>query len=293
MIPSEARSYHPPARTAVTPRHKISPQALGDWDAATKSRALYVANWEGDAILEYGVGLDDSITYRKVFAADARLRHPEGIVFWKGSLRVCASYHSSIISLRPDGRVDDSRTVRLRTTDWCWGLAVDPATDRLLVSSSPPYDFQADLPGENPHVARRGAVLEIAEVKELKRYRHAVRVKCPGLTRPGGLAVSPERHPRAGQVFVTEYGADGRSGRVLALDGDRMEVYLDFTDVPCHEHTPPDLVNPWILAFGPSGDFLYVGTDPNHRSIVTFDYTGELVNARRCVEEAPNYLLCV
>ena len=81
MIPSEARSYHPPARTAVTPRHKISPQALGDWDAATKSRALYVANWEGDAILEYGVGLDDSITYRKVFAADARLRHPEGIVF--------------------------------------------------------------------------------------------------------------------------------------------------------------------------------------------------------------------
>ena len=96
---------------------------------------------------------------------------------------------------------------------------MDPASDRLLVSSSPPYDFQADLPGENPHVNKRGAVLEIDEVREASKYRHAVRVRCPGLTRPGGLAVAPPKHPKAGQVFVTEYGSEGRSGRVLALDG--------------------------------------------------------------------------
>jgi len=62
-----------PARTRRGP--------LQTWDAATRSRALYVANWEGDAILEYGVGLDDSVAFRRVFASDPRLRHPEGMVF--------------------------------------------------------------------------------------------------------------------------------------------------------------------------------------------------------------------
>ncbi len=277
-------------RRAVT---KVPTQALGDWDAATKSRALYVANWEGDAILEYGVGLDDTVAFRGVFASDPRLRHPEGMVFWKGALRVCASYHSTIVALGPDGKVDDKRAVRLRSTDWCWGLAVDPASDRLLVSSSPPYDFQADLPGENPHVAKRGAVLEIDEVRESSKYRHAVRVRCPGLTRPGGLAVAPPKHPKAGQVFVTEYGSEGRSGRVLALSGGGSSVYLDFTELPCHAGTPQDLVNPWTLAFGPAGDSLYVATDPNHRTVHRFDAAGKLVRAERCADEAPNYLLCV
>ena len=172
-------------------------------------------------------------------------------------------------------------------------LAVDPASDRLLVSSSPPYDFQADLPGENPHVNKRGAVLEIDEVREASKYRHAVRVRCPGLTRPGGLAVAPPKHPKAGQVFVTEYGSEGRSGRVLALSGGGSSVYLDFTDLPCHAGTPQDLVNPWTLAFGPAGDALYVATDPNHRTVHRFDAAGALVRAERCADEAPNYLLCV
>ena len=215
------------------------------------------------------------------------------MVFWKGALRVCASYHSTIVALGPDGKVDDKRAVRLRSTDWCWGLAVDPGSDRLLVSSSPPYDFQADLPGENPHVNKRGAVLEIDEVREASKYRHAVRVRCPGLTRPGGLAVAPPKHPKAGQVFVTEYGSEGRSGRVLALDGGGSAVYVDFTDLPCHAGTPQDLVNPWTLAFGPAGDALYVATDPNHRTVHRFDAAGRLVRAERCADEAPNYLLCV
>ena len=30
---------------------------------------------------------------------------------------------STIVALGPDGRVDDKRAVRLRSTDWCWGLA--------------------------------------------------------------------------------------------------------------------------------------------------------------------------
>ena len=107
------RSQHTPVDAHRRAAHQGDPpQALGDWDAATKSRALYVANWEGDAILEYGVGLDDTVAFRGVFAADPRLRHPEGMVFWKGALRVCASYHSTIVALGPDGRVDDKRAVR-------------------------------------------------------------------------------------------------------------------------------------------------------------------------------------
>ena len=57
--------------------------------------------------------------------------------------------------------------------------------------------------------------------------------------------------------------------------------------------TPQDLVNPWTLAFGPSGDSLYVATDPNHRTVHRFDAAGKLVRAERCADEAPNYLLCV
>ncbi len=120
-----------------------------------------------------------------------------------------------------------------------------------------------------------------------------MRVRCPGLTRPGGLAVAPPKHPKAGQVFVTEYGSEGRSGRVLALSGGGSSVYLDFTELPCHAGTPQDLVNPWTLAFGPSGDALYVATDPNHRTVHRFDAAGKLVRAERCADEAPNYLLCV
>ena len=120
-----------------------------------------------------------------------------------------------------------------------------------------------------------------------------MRVRCPGLTRPGGLAVAPPKHPKAGQVFVTEYGSEGRSGRVLALSEGGSSVYLDFTDLPCHAGTPQDLVNPWTLAFGPAGDALYVATDPNHRTVHRFDAAGNLVRAERCADEAPNYLLCV
>ena len=120
-----------------------------------------------------------------------------------------------------------------------------------------------------------------------------MRVRCPGLTRPGGLAVAPPKHPKAGQVFVTEYGSEGRSGRVLALSEGGAAVYVDFTDLPCHAGTPQDLVNPWTLAFGPSGDALYVATDPNHRTVHRFDAAGTLVRAERCADEAPNYLLCV
>ena len=53
------------------------------------------------------------------------------------------------------------------------------------------------------------------------------------------------------------------------------------------------VVNPWTLAFGPSGDSLYVATDPNHRTVHRFDAAGKLVRAERCADEAPNYLLCV
>ena len=120
-----------------------------------------------------------------------------------------------------------------------------------------------------------------------------MRVRCAGLTRPGGLAVAPPKHPKAGQVLVTEYGSEGRSGRVLALSGGGSSVYLDFTDLPCHAGTPQDLVNPWTLAFGPAGDSLYVATDPNHRTVHRFDAAGKLVRAERCADEAPNYLLCV
>ena len=52
-------------------------------------------------------------------------------------------------------------------------------------------------------------------------------------------------------------------------------------------------MNPWTLAFGPSGDSLYVATDPNHRTVHRFDAAGKLVRAERCADEAPNYLLCV
>ena len=102
--------------------------------------------------------------------------------------------------------MDPARTVRLRSTDWCWGLAVDPATDRLLISASPPYDFQADLPGDNPHVARRGQLLEVEERPRPGRWDYEVRAAVSGLTRPGGLAVAPSTHPLAGAVFVTEHG---------------------------------------------------------------------------------------
>ena len=103
---------------------KYPSQALGDWDAATKSRALYVANWEGDAILEYGVGLDDSVAFRGVFASDPRLRHPEGMVFWKGALRVCASYHSTIVALGPDGRARSWWSLLCVQQPWVTVLAI-------------------------------------------------------------------------------------------------------------------------------------------------------------------------
>ena len=131
---------------------------LGDMDAATKSRALYVANWEGDAILQYELGATNSLTYAGVFAADARLRHPEGMVFWRGHLRVCSSYHSAILTLSRHGIVLEAMTIRLRQSEWCWGLAAEPRTDRLLISTSPPYDFQADLPGDIPSVTESGTL---------------------------------------------------------------------------------------------------------------------------------------
>ena len=151
--------------------------------------------------------------------------------------------------------------------------------------------------GRRPHKARTFLTYSVpggaSRAAESISLRDAVRVRCPGLTRPGGLAVAPPKHPKAGQVFVTEYGSEGRSGRVLALDGGGSSVYLDFTDLPCHAGTPQDLVNPWTLAFGPAGDALYVATDPNHRTVHRFDAAGKLVRAERCADEAPNYLLCV
>ena len=59
------------------------------------------------------------------------------------------------------------------------------------------------------------------------------------------------------------------------------------------DETPPDLVNPWTTAFGPGGDALFVGTDPNHRTVHTFDGDGRLVSAAKAPDEAPNFLLCV
>ena len=148
-----------------------------------------------------------------------------------------------------------------------------------------------------PHKARTFLTYSVpggaSRAAESISLRDAVRVRCPGLTRPGGLAVAPPKHPKAGQVFVTEYGSEGRSGRVLALSEGGSSVYLDFTDLPCHAGTPQDLVNPWTLAFGPAGDSLYVATDPNHRTVHRFDAAGKLVRAERCADEAPNYLLCV
>ena len=165
-------------------------------------------------------------------------------------------------------------------------------------STSRPHKARTFLTYSVPGGASRAAesislrALRVAPPRTLK-YRHAVRVRCPGLTRPGGLAVAPPKHPKAGQVFVTEYGSEGRSGRVLALDAGGSSVYVDFTDLPCHAGTPQDLVNPWTLAFGPAGDALYVATDPNHRTVHRFDAAGNLVRAERCADEAPNYLLCV
>lgn len=254
---------------------------------------MYAANWEGDAILEYALGLDDALAFSRVFASDPRLRHPEGIVFWRGRLRVCASYHSTIVALRSDGTVDDDRAIRLRTTEWCWGLAVDPATDRLLVSASPPYDFQTDLPGDNPSVARRGEVLEIEEdAGGPGAARHVVRSKIGGLTRPGGMAYAPRGHAaHAGDLFFTEYGQRGGAGKVLRYDAaaDRLSVYVDLADLDIE--TPLELRNPWSLCFSGSGDALYVATDPNHRAVLVFDGGGTLTKMLS-PSEAPNFVLC-
>ena len=268
------------------------PQALGDWDAATKSPPS-TTNWEGDAILEYGVGLDDSVAFRGVFASDPRLRHPEA---WSSGRARCASARPTTRRSSRSGPTAAS-TTSAPSAPPQHGLVLGPgrgpgvrsARARVVVAA---LRLPGDLPGENPHVNKRGAVLEIDEVREASKYRHAVRVRCPGLTRPGGLAVAPPKHPKAGQVFVTEYGSEGRSGRVLALSGGGSSVYLDFTELPCHAGTPQDLVNPWTLAFGPAGDSLYVATDPNHRTVHRFDAAGKLVRAERCADEAPNYARC-
>jgi len=114
------------------------------------------------------------------------------------------------------------------------------------------------------------------------------------------------RRPHKARTFLT-YSVPGGASRAAesislralrvapprTLDAGGASVYLDFTELPCHAGTPQDLVNPWTLAFGPSGDALYVATDPNHRTVHRFDAAGNLVRAERCADEAPNYLLCV
>ena len=310
-------SVAPLARTCASsrgrrkPRHWCSSMALGPWDGASKTRAVFVANWEGDAILEYALGLDNRLAFVKVFASDPRLRHPEGIVFWKGRLRVCASYYSAVVAVTRSGRVDASRTINLHTTEWCWGLAVDPETDRLLVSTSPPYDFQADLPGDSAHVAYHGELLEVDERRVAvpaaagaaaaaaprRAFRHSVRVLATGLTRPGGMAFAPKTHPHAGDLFLTEYGVRG-AGRVLRFARGpsgllAKHVYLDLGRLRGEDDaTPDELINPWSVTFAHAGDALYVATDPNHRAVLHLDGAGNLVKTLRRRGEAPNFVLC-
>ena len=305
------RSVAPLGRAAFRarrkPRHWCSSLCLGPWDAGHASRAVYVANWEGDAILEYALGLDNDLRFVKVLCADARLRHPEGVAFWKGRLRVCASYHSAVVAVTRSGRVDAARTVHLRTTEWCWGLAVDPKSDRLLVSASPPYDFQADLPGDAAHVARHGEILEVDETLLDKRgadgrrkAAHGVRVVATALTRPGGMAFAPRTHAHAGDLFVTEYGVGG-AGRVVRFSRDgpagtfSPNTYVDLGALlsePERRGLPADLVNPWSLTFAAGGDALYVATDPNHRAVLHLDGAGNFVKTLERRGEAPNFVLC-
>ena len=101
------------------------------------------------------------------------------------------------------------------------------------------------------------------------------------------VAARSTSRPHKARTFLT-YSVPGGASR--AAESISLRALRVATP---HAGTPQDLVNPWTLAFGPSGDALYVATDPNHRTVHRFDAAGTLVRAERCADEAPNYLLCV
>ena len=239
------------------------------------------------------------------------------MVFWRQRLWVVASFHSSIVAFMKNGQVDDSKTIRLAQTDWCWGLAVNKE-DRLLVTASPPYDFQRTLPAANSFVNKKG---HLFECDFIPGGSPAILPVAQGLTRPGGLDIAPKTHPAyPGDVFLTEYGNDRhKAGRVLRLTRPQnapigtpyeKHIFIDLADIlhktnikpppdtgeeeqKKDERRDPGLVHPWALCFSPSGDDLFVSTDPNDSQVLRFDSRGHFLDRISFDgSETPNSLCC-